>query len=300
MSAKDKPSSSPAVTGRELHYKSFRHELYYRATPHRFPQAPLSRPLLSTKPFIPMPFPRCHGERRGPGASAGLAPMGLAAGMYPSPGKQGCFPGGLSSSPLGPWGRGALCPHRQMCRLLAIFPFCAFSFSPGASSQPRLHWAGASPASCGQGMGLGAGKGEPPPQTGKKLLILDLAAWLHGGGWIGALRPGKHLPADGPRGSRESAGTLRSRRQGRDGEAGFLLLSGCPPAPPPLLPVPRSTFAGTQHPQAPMLSPASPYQGTPPSLPTASPPRGVGPCGCHPGGAPLCPHTPALTFVPCG
>lgn len=91
ISAKANPSGSPAVTGRKLHYKSFRHELYYRATPHRFPQASSSRLRVSTSllsrrashaAMAPLGSRGAQGERRAGGGDvsvtrgAGLSPRG--------------------------------------------------------------------------------------------------------------------------------------------------------------------------------------------------------------------------------
>lgn len=286
ISAKANPSGSPAVTGRKLHYKSFRHELYYRATPHRFPQASSSRLRVSTSllsrrashaAMAPLGSRGAQGERRAGGGDvsvtrgAGLSPRG---GRLPSPPARA---------------------RRQMCHLIAMFPFRAgagFYFSPGASSREHPQ-----PAvlAAWQGDGDGEqGRGKPP-QTGQGLWIFDPAAWLQGRGVDLSAPSSKHLPADGPRGSKESAGKLLSRRQGRDGEAGFLLLSGCLPALPPLLPVPHGAPPqAPRTPQAPMLSPASPYQGTPPSIPPFPPraPEGNGTLWAAVPREPRCARTP--------
>lgn len=79
ISARANPSRSPAVTGRKLHYKSFQHELYYGAAPHRFPQIARSfSQRVCPAALFTLPWAVASGSR-----GAGMVPMGAAVGMRP-------------------------------------------------------------------------------------------------------------------------------------------------------------------------------------------------------------------------
>lgn len=167
-------------------------------------------------------------------------------------------------------------PCRQMCHLIAMSPFhadAAFSFSPGTSSQPRLHWAGASPASSVvRGWGWERGRENTPPAP-NRLFILDPAAWLQRG--VGSEHSVQAnicrlMAPTGARSQRESCAPA-----GRGVMQRLVFFPSLDASQHPLLSSPYPTAHPQQAPHTPqalMLSPASLYQDTPPSLPCHEPP----------------------------